>query len=263
MCEDHPLGWVPTHFQAEITAIMKAAETLLHYSNNGQIIIHTTSMAAIQALDSPVFTSKTVLATAMALDELAQANSAQLVLTWAKSTPKVEGIAVALHLAHYATTQVPREEEPVIPTPRSFVKRHLNAELARKWNSRWMSASTGRQSRMFWPTIDEERSKLLLRSDRDEYGAFIRLFTGHNNLNRHRVLTKETEDDTCRLCQEDVESSEHVLCNCIDIAVGRQRAIGHSILVEPSQLAQIPLDSIRRLILLIRQRLEEEGLEKI
>ena len=116
---------------------------------------------------------------------------------------------------------------------------------------------------MFWPTIDEKRSQDLLRSDRDEYGVFIRLFTGHNNLNKHRFLTKETEDDICRLCQEDEESSEHVLCNCIDISIGRQRAIGQPILTDPSQLAQVPLDGTRRLISLIRHRLKEEGLEKI
>ena len=34
-------------------------------------------------------------------------------------------------------------------------------------------------------------------------------------------------------------------------------------LAEPRQLAQVPLDGISRLILLIRLRLTEEGLEKI
>ena len=236
---------------------------LLQYPSQGQIIIHTVSQAALVALESPVFTSKTVLATSMALDELATASTAQLVLTWMKPTPKTKGIDSAIRLAQHATTLSPEEDEPVIPTPKFFVKQYLNNALRQKWNARWTSASTARQSRMFWPTIDEQRSKLLLRSDRDEYGVFIRLFTGHNNLNRHRALTKETEDNTCRLCQEDEESSEHVLCNCIDIATGRQKAIGHHILTEPRQLAQIPLDGTRRLISLIRLRLTEEGLEKI
>ena len=66
-----------------------------------------------------------------------------------------------------------------------------------------------------------------------------------------------------RLCLEAEESSEHILCNCIDIAVGRQRAIGHLFLAEPRQLAQVPLDGISRLISLIPLRLTEEGLEKI
>ena len=69
--------------------------------------------------------------------------------------------------------------------------------------------------------------------------------------------------DECRICQEDEESPEHLHCNCIDTGIGRQKAIGHHILTKPSQLAQIPLDSTRRLILLIRQRLSEEELEKI
>ena len=257
-----PLGRASTLFQAEILAIMTAAEMLLNYPSTDQIIIHSTSQAAITALASPVFHSKTVLATSMALDRLAHTSSKQLVVAWAKPTSKAKGIVLTAHLAQYATTQIPQEAEPVIPTPKCFVKRHINTELARRWNSRWMSASIGRQSRIFWPSIDEARSKLLLRSDRDEYGLFTRLFTGHNNLNRHRSLTGETDDDTCRLCLEAEESSEHILCNCIDIAVGRQRAIGHSFLAEPRQLAQVPLDGISRLISLIRLRLTEEGLEK-
>ena len=243
---------------------MRAAETLLQHPSQGQIIIHTDSQAAVKALESPVFTSKTVLATSMALDDLALTCTTQLVLTWTRPiTKKHIGIDSAIRLANHSTTLLPREEEPVIPTPKSFVKQYLHNALRQKWNARWMSASIGRQSRMFWPAIDEQRSILLLRSDRDEYGLFVRLFTGHNNLNRHRSLTGETDVDECRLCQEDEESSEHLLCNCIDIRIGRQKAIGHHILTKPSQLAQIPLDSTRRLILLIRQRLSEEGLDKI
>ncbi len=258
-----PLGRVPTLFQAEIIAIMRAAEMLLQYSNQGQIIIHTTSKAAVTALESPTFTSKTVLATSMALDELARASPAQLVLTWARPTTTVKGIDSAIRLAQQSTTLLPREGGQVVPAPKSFVNQHFRNILHQKWNSRWNSESSARQSHLFWPTIDEKRSNLLLRSDRDEYGSFIRLFTGHNNLNRHRALTGETEEDECRLCQEDEESSEHVLCNCIDISTGRQRATGHFFLSEPRQLAQVPLDGTRRLISLIRHRLKEEGLEKI
>ena len=261
-----PLGHTPSLFQAEITAITQAAVMLLQYADIGQIIIYTTSISAVTALENPVYTSKTTLAASIALDELSQVCTSQVVLSWKKPNLKMEGAAQAASLAFHATTIKMKETElalSVLPVPKSFIKQHIMQWLNQKWNARWTSASTARQSRIFWPTIDEKRSKLLLRSDRDEYGAFIRLFTGHNNLNRHKSLTGETEDDTCRLCQEDVESSEHLLCNCIDIAVGRQRAIGQPFLVEASHLAQIPLDGTRRLISLIRHRLTEEGLEKI
>ena len=256
------LGWTSTHYQTELLAILKAAETLLQHTNHGQIIIHSTSQAAVKALESPVFTSKIALAASVALDELAQATNTQVLLAWIKPHQKQGGPAWANLLAQQATSLTTREDELVIPTPKSFVKKYINTFLDEKWNARWTSASTSRQSRMFWPAIDEERSKLLLRSDRVEYGTFIRLFTGHNNLNKHRLTTGETDSDTCRLCKEGEESSEHVLCHCTNISFDRQSAIGHPT-VDPSQIARVPLDRLRRLIHMIRLRLLEEGVEKI
>ena len=256
------LGWTSTQYQTELLAILKAAETLLQHTNHGQIIIHSTSQAAVKALESPVFTSKIALAASVALDELAQATNTQVLLAWIKPHQKQGGPAWANLLAQQATSLTTREDELVIPTPKSFVKKYINTFLDEKWNARWTSASTSRQSRMFWPAIDEERSKLLLRSDRVEYGTFIRLFTGHNNLNKHRLTTGETDSDTCRLCKEGEESSEHVLCHCTNISFDRQSAIGHPT-VDPSQIARVPLDRLRRLIHMIRLRLLEEGVEKI
>jgi Reverse transcriptase (RNA-dependent DNA polymerase)/Endonuclease-reverse transcriptase len=261
--EAYPMGRASSHFQAEIIAIMRAAEMLLQYASQGQIIIHTGSQAALKALEKPSFNSKTVLATSMALDTLARASTTSVVLSWSKPNLKHEGIVKAISLAKHATTLDPEEEEPVTPIPKSFVKTYINSVIDRRWNVRWTSASTARQSRTLWPSIDKERSQLLLRSDRIEYGLLIRLFTGHNNMNYHRNLTKETDDDTCRLCQEEEESSVHVLLHCIDIAQIRHKYTGYSTLGEPGQLARIPLDYVRRLNSVICQRLSEEGLEKM
>ena len=65
----------------------------------------------------------------MALDELATVSTAQLVLTWVKPTLKIKGIDSAIRLAQHATTLSPEEDEPVIPTPKSFVKQYLNNAL--------------------------------------------------------------------------------------------------------------------------------------
>ena len=77
----------------------------------------------------------------MALDELARVSTAQVVLTWAKPNDKTEGIVISNLLAQQATTLPPREEEPVTPTPKSFVKHYINNVQTHKWNARWTSGS--------------------------------------------------------------------------------------------------------------------------
>ena len=151
----------------------------------------------------------------------------------------------------------------VIPPPKAYYTKLINDDVARRWNHRWRTGTIGiRQSRLLWPNIDKARSRQILLCDRQEYGDIVRLFTGHNNLNRHRHLLKETNSAKCRLCLEDEESSEHVLCYCPALGGQRQRLLGTPT-IEGSSLNTLPLDGVRRFITLIRRTLMDEGLEQI
>jgi hypothetical protein len=121
------MGRTPSQHQAEIIAIMRAAKKLLQYASQGQIIIHTNSQTALRALENPIFTSKTALATSMALDTLARASTTSVVLSWSKPNPKHAGVAKPISLANDATTLDPREEEPVTTIPITFVKACINS----------------------------------------------------------------------------------------------------------------------------------------
>jgi hypothetical protein len=103
----------------------------------------------------------------------------------------------------------------------------------------------------------------LLQWDRLEFSRFVRLFTGHNNLNYHRYNTQETDDDTCRLCLEEVETSEHLFSRCLDLTTRRTRSIGKPLLTKPDEAGQIPLSGARHFISLICQALQEVGVEKL
>ena len=156
------------------------------------------------------------------------------------------------------------EPSPVeLPVPKSVLKQHFQTALETRLNARWTKAKTAAQSRTFWPCIDLAKSQQLLQWDRPTFTKCIRFFTGHNNLNSHRTKTKETDDDTCRLCLEGIESSEHLLCQCVDLTTLRSRAVGQPILPNPTEFSRIPLSDVRLFILLICQRLQEEGLEEI
>jgi hypothetical protein len=54
----------------------------------------------------------------------------------------------------------------------------------------------------------------------------IQFFTGHNYLNRHSFLLKETEPLMCRLCKEVEETSEPVLCLCPMLCLTRLKCTG-------------------------------------
>ena len=102
----------------------------------------------------------------------------------------------------------------------------------------------------------------MVKRDRQDYGEMIRLFTGHNYLNRHSHLLGEAESAECRLCGEEEETSEHVLCECPALNETRFRALGaHQTSADAFSL--LPLDSVRGYISLLRRALCGGGLEKI
>ena len=169
----------------------------------------------------------------------------------------------ALVLAQRGALLPPSEPEPVLPIPKSHTSSVINEAVEKRWNHRWThKTTTARQSRMFWPQIDKQKSNQLLLCNRQEFGEVIRLFTGHNYLNRHQFLLQETDSEECRLCHEDDETSEHLLCHCPALGDSRLRVLGQANL-SASALVQRPLDGQRRFISLIRRALLDEGAEKI
>ena len=221
------------------------------------------SQATLWALDSPVITSKLVLDTAYALDLLALTSNSTVTLVWVKAHAGHAGNELADSLAKQGAAIPIDDLDQVIPLPKSYYTKLINDEVARRWNHRWTKqTSIARQSRLLWPCIDRSRSLQILLCDRQEYGNLIRLFTGHNNLNRHRHLLNETDTAECRLCLEEEESSEHLLLQCPAIGGSRHHLLG-SISTDGSSLSAMPFDGVRRFISLICRALSSEGLEKI
>ena len=158
------------------------------------------------------------------------------------------------------------DPDQIIPFPKSHYSKLIDDDVLHRWNHRWTRETpTARQSRLFWPQIDKSRSKQLLLCNRSEYGDITRLFTGHNNLNKHKLLLGEpitTTSPNCRFCRLAEESSEHLLCDCPDLSASRLRTLGLPT-TDCLTLSLMPLDGVRRLIQLIRRALLDGGLEKI
>jgi ribonuclease HI len=267
--ESIPLGSIPSVFQAEMSAILHAGETLATVSllsPGTPISIYSDSQAVLRALDSPVISSSLTLKTARILDSLATTSRSTVRLFWIKAHSGNVGNNRADALAKKGTCSPapsPLGGGLVVPAPRSFFTQFINEVTEKRWNHRWQQQTPeARQSRLLWPAVEKLKSQHALGCDRQEYGDITRLFTGHNHLNRHAFLLTEVPSKTCRLCCEDEESSEHVLCECLALAGARARVLGNHFLTA-AILSQKPFSGVRRFILLIRRALQQEGLENI
>ncbi len=66
----------------------------------------------------------------------------------------------------------------------------------------------------------------LLRKGRKEFSEVVQLITGHNFLQRHKVIVQEDVDPLCRSCSEDEETSHNVVAECPAFAAIRLRVLG-------------------------------------
>jgi hypothetical protein len=257
---------LPSVFQAEMSAILHAGETLVtvaQLSPGTPISIYIDSQAVLRALDSPVISSSLTLKTAQVLDRLAITSRSTVKLFWIKAHARNVGNNSADALARKGACSRNLRGGLVVPAPRSFFTNLINDETEKRWNHRWQQLTReARQSKLLWPAIEKLKSQQALGCDRQEYGDLTRMLTGHNHLNRHAELLTEVPSAECRLCSEEEESSEHILCHCPARAGTRVRVLGSHHLTG-AILSQKPFSGVRRFISLIRRVLQQEGLEKI
>ncbi|OXU19365.1 hypothetical protein TSAR_016309 [Trichomalopsis sarcophagae] len=61
---------------------------------------------------------------------------------------------------------------------------------------------------------------------RAEAKIFTQLITGHGTLGYHQHIIGRVNSPTCKWCNQNEESSIHVLCHCLALAEKRYRALG-------------------------------------
>ena len=93
--------------------------------------------------------------------------------------------------------------------------------------------------------VKEDKEGVL---SREEQVNLSRFRSGHHTqLRRWLVMVKREEDDTCRLCGEEEESSEHLLIRCPALALVRfQHELGESM----NELVESPVRAMALLIFL-------------
>ena len=94
-------------------------------------------------------------------------------------------------------------------------KAKIKSYFLKKWSKAWNAYKEARQTKIWFPIPDIKKSLQLLDMNRDNLSRLVQFLTGHNNLKRHRNIQNGVNDpESCRLCQEDEESSYHVIAEC-------------------------------------------------
>ena len=94
------------------------------------------------------------------------------------------------------------------------LKREIEQGIRDKWDQQCDRYPHARQTRYFYPVQDKYRAKTVMGFNRMQLGRFIRIITGHNNLQYHRSNMDPDRDPFCRFCAETQESFIHLFTDC-------------------------------------------------
>ena len=223
--ESRCLGAQVTVFQAELHAIGAAAETLPEVAGK-YIIIYSDSQAALQALDSPLTTSRLVQQTKQALNLASTQWGKTVTLRWVKAHVGHPGNEIADQLAKEGSMNPLRRPERPITVPASYWKAAIKEIIERQWSERFQGHIDLRQSKLWFAEVDRNKSKQLLKLSRHELGQAIQVLTGHAHLRYHDHKVDKKVSPICRLCGEEDETASHLVTECDALNRGRFDSFG-------------------------------------
>jgi ribonuclease HI len=237
------LGRYATVFQAETAAILKAALFAKEINcRDRRICIFSDSQAALKAIDSNTVSSKLVLETIIALNRLSSLNEVRLY--WIPSHMGIKGNVQADKLARLGAASTFVGPEPALGTTLLSLKRDINNHFSGLHQERWDNLISCRLSKIFFGTINQQRTKLLLNHDRGTLRVLLGILTGHCPLNRHMFRMKIRNSPECEQCGEgEEETVEHFLCSCPSYSLHRLHCFGSQSLFE-DQLSTLRIPDI-------------------
>ena len=212
-----------TVFQAEITAIEKAASTLVHNAPTDLKFVKffIDSQAAILALANPTVTSKAVAAAMDALNELS-ALSLSVTLTWIPAHKGHEGNELADTLAKRGAASMDPEHATNVGVPAATTKREIKDIAYAEWSKEWKATKGMNHAKTFYSHPDPIKAKYVYKLARLELGRFIRIISGHNNLRFFQTKIGLWNDNQCRLCGRGFETLKHLLHDCPYLEISRR-----------------------------------------
>lgn len=236
------LGSYCTVFQAEVFALMKAAELMIGSGRSGgSINLYSDSQAALAALNNPLTTSNIVGDCKRLLNVLGRGNCVRLI--WVPGHTGVVGNEKADEQAREGACTPFQGPEPALGVSYTMLRGMVRESCHNMHVDRWRGLSGCRQTKLFFREVSEKRTKFILSLPRRQCKDLVGIITGHCRLRKHLCRIGVADDETCRFCSEEDETATHVLCECPALWQARLNVFGCHPLNE-EQLTTTPLNKV-------------------
>lgn len=176
------------------------------------------SQAVLKAISSCTVKSKLIKGCIDSLNALASTN--RVVLKWIPGHEGFDGNEQADCLAKKGACTPFIGPEPFCGTSNSHTEEALRMWGEKSLSHYWTRAPGMRQAKKFI-TPARAKAKKLLELNKSELRILTGLLTGHAPVRYHLKIMGQIDTDTCRYCQVETETTEHVLCDCV--ALERRR----------------------------------------
>ena len=221
--EDHiRLPDYSTVFQAEIVAITHAARAVVKQAGLDLrfVKIFVDSQAAIQALGNSVISSRVVGEAVLALNEVASI-AKRVTVAWIPAHRGHFGNSRADDLAKKGAASTNPSKMISIPKPQAALRDAIRTYCLKLWTQQWTETPVATMTKNFYLTPNPQKARYVYKLARLELGRFVRLITGHNNLNYFQTRIGLWGQSLCRFCGERDETFVHFLYDCPCFYVSR------------------------------------------
>jgi ribonuclease HI len=220
------LGSLCTVFQAEVFAILMAADSLLEAEVVGKTIgIFSDSQACIKALMRVSSKSSIVKQCFDTLNTLGKTNEVWVI--WVKGHSGCVGNEISDRLARRGAKDLFLGPEPVLPVLNCVWKDDVGKWIMFEHTCRWYMQQAGALTKKFGRVPDVKEARQLLNMTRTALRYTVGILTGHCVLQKHLYILGIVDTPLCPSCgEEEEESVEHYLCSCEAFREVRQQTLG-------------------------------------
>ena len=223
----YQLGKLATVYQCELFALHMASIWINENIGTTSIInLFSDSQASLLALTSTNISSRLVLDIADQLNTLGTSHKVEL--RWVPGHEGVYGNELADELAREGSSSTPIGPEPFLPLSEGIINTHIKDYLFNLHIKKYKQVALS----------DKGKTPLTFFLNKHRYkkinitGTHIRwltwLLSGHSPLAYFQTVANNPKFETqdCEHCPGEAETSQHFLCECIQLMTTRMRIFG-------------------------------------
>ena len=186
--------------------------------------ILTDNQALVKALAGIETGCTTIEETRSSLNNASRTNS--ITIHWIKAHNNFYGNELADQLAKDGAMGLGTGPYIQVPLSKTVARTEVFNSISDLWNKRWQAEKSCRQTKIFFPEINRSKSAKIKSSNRTTLSRLVRGITGHDFRRRHEGLIEGVSRGNCRFCEEEEESSDHIINHCPRLTVLRSDTFG-------------------------------------